>query len=632
MRVFTVLGPSHSGKTTLVEALAALDGKPSRKLEVQGAAGVTTFSFMDEDWTAIDIAGGTENLALAGPALAASDAAVVCVPPEADGAVLAAPYLDLVESAGLPSILFINRIDAATDRAADIVAAMQAYCGHKFILRQVPIRDGDKITGAVDLISERAWEYHEGRPSSLIEIPASMQDREHEARTELLESLADFDDSLLEQLIEDKQPLPEAVYDVATHVLQHHDLVPVFLGSAAHRNGIMRLMKSLRHEAPGWEVARDRLGKGSVIAVGCVGDQVKHLGKTILLRAFAPISTGDKVAGETLGGLTEIDARTSVAALQPGAIGLALKSDHLSLGTSFTAVGSVPLPDWAAARPSSYRRIVTPTNERDVARLASALDRLTEIDPGLASSHDARTGHTILATQGPQHLRRVIQKLDDGFGVSVDQSDIPPALCETVKKKVDHHHRHRKQSGGAGQFADVVIELSPLPRGTGFTFTEEVKGGAVPRNYIPAVEAGARDALEQGPHGHPVIDVAVILKDGKHHAVDSSDFAFRTAGKNAVKEAIGTAGAVLLQPIVKVDIRVPSVFAGNLVPVVSGMKGQVLGFEADTDMAGWDRFSALLPMTAEDELFQSLGGATRGTAWFTAEFDHYQEARKDDLL
>jgi elongation factor G len=158
-----------------------------------------------------------------------------------------------------------------------------------------------------------------------------------------------------------------------------------------------------------------------------------------------------------------------------------------------------------------------------------------------------------------------------------------------------------------------------------------VKGGAVPRNYIPSVEAGAVDALAEGPNGFPVVDVSVELKDGKSHSVDSSDYAFRTAGKAAVREALTEVGTVILQPIMKIDIHVPSVFAGNLVPLISGMKGQVLGFEGHPSATGWDVFQALLPMAGEDDLFNALAGATRGTAWFVSTFDHYQEARKEEL-
>ncbi len=261
MRVVTILGPSQSGKTTLSEALAGLDGDQPKQIGLYGDATVSKFSFMGEPWAILDCPGGIHNLPLIPPALAASDAAVLCVPAEADAALLAAPYLRLLEELGLPTFLFINKMDAATDRVSDIASALQSFCGHAIILRQIPIMEDRNVIGAVDLISERAWVYHEGKRSSLVEIPDGMRAREQEARSELLDHLADFDDALLEELIEDKVPLAGEVYDVAAKVLQHHDLIPALLGAASHGNGLMRLMKSLRHEAPSVEALAERYGR-----------------------------------------------------------------------------------------------------------------------------------------------------------------------------------------------------------------------------------------------------------------------------------------------------------------------------------------------------------------------------------
>ncbi|MEM7731390.1 MAG: elongation factor G [Pseudomonadota bacterium] len=632
MRVFTVLGPSQSGKSTLIHGLTGLEAQRPTSLSMQDAATITQFSFMGDDWCAIDIAGGAENLSTAGPALAASDAAVLCVGADAEGAVLAAPYFRLIEEAGIPCFLFVNRVDVAQGRMSEVIAALQVYCRHGIALRQVPIREGGQIVGAVDLISERAWAYQDGKPSALIELPDSVAGREQEARTDLLETLADFDDALLEQLIEDQQLLTEDVYQTATTVLQQHELVPALMGSAEHRNGMLRLMKSLRHEAPGVDVARDRLERPGALAVACMGDHVKHLGKTVLLRAMGEgVGQGDALGGASLGNVTGLDAKTPKPALAPGQIGLALKSDHLNVGRCFDLEVAHALPDWASAHLGTYARVISPARDRDEVRLSTALDRLAEIDPGLSVAPDPQSGHAVLSVQGPQHFRRVIGKLSDAFAVEVEEKNVPPAYRETIKRPVSHRHRHRKQSGGAGQFADVAIDLRPLPRGSGETFDEVIKGGAVPRNYIPAVEAGVREALLEGPYGFPVVDVAVTLTDGKHHAVDSSDFAFRMAGKAAMKEAVEASGAQVLEPIAKLRIHVPSIYAGGLAPTVSGLKGQVLGFEGHPTAAGWDVFRAMLPMTALDDLCTALASSARGTGWFVAEFDHYTEARVEDL-
>ena len=633
MRVFTVLGPSQSGKSTLVEGLIGLEEQHAQVLDIPGVSKVSQFGFMGDDWTAVDIAGGAENLSTAGPALAGSDAAVLCVGADPEAAVLAAPYFRVIEEAGVPCFLFVNRVDAAAGRMSEVIASLQVYCRHGIALRQVPIREDGQIVGAVDLISERAWQYREGEPSALVEIPDSVASREQEAREHLLEALADFDDGLMEQLIEDRQPLTEDVYHTATSVLQHHDLVPALMGSAEHRNGMLRLMKSLRHEAPGVEVACERLSEGAKpVAVGLLADHVKHLGKTVMVRALGEgVGNGKPLGGKAVGSITGLDAKSPLPELAPGDVGLTMKSDHLKAGEVYEAGSAHPLPEWAQAHEPGYRRLIEPAHERDEARLSSALERLSEIDTGIRVEQDAQSGHAVLCGQGPQHFRRLASKLADGFGIEVTEHHVPPAYRETIRKPVSCHHRHRKQSGGAGQFADVVIDVKPLARGTGVAFDEVVKGGAVPRNYIPAVEAGVRDALTEGPNGFPVVDVSVTLTDGKHHSVDSSDFAFRTAGKNAMKEAMAESGATVLEPIAQVLIHVPSVYAGGLVPTISGMKGQVMGFEGHPTAAGWDVFRAMLPMTALDELTHTLASAARGTAWFTAEFDHYTEVRAEEL-
>ncbi|TMV06782.1 elongation factor G [Ruegeria sediminis] len=628
MRVFTVLGPTQSGKSTLVEAISRLDDRPT-KFDVSGTVHLHGFSYLGEPWCAVDVDGGGDALAYAGPAMAISDAAVVVVPPDPDAAVLCAPYLRLVEEAGIPCFLFINRMDNPNGRIRDIVAALQTYCTHHIALRQVPIRDGDQVIGAVDLISERAWKYQEGQPSALIELPQSVQDREKEARAELLETLSDFDDHLLEQLIEDKQPPSDEIYHLAAQVLQNHQLIPACLGAASHGNGLTRLMKALRHEAPEFDIAAGRdEAEEDARAIAGFADVKKHIGKIVVLRGLGQgVKAHDTLGGETVGNLTGLDAKTQIQALEAGQIGLAVKSDHLNPGNLYDSDKATPLPEWASSRPPAHRQLVAPAHERDDVRLSNALARLAEIDPGLHLSQDESSGHAILGCQGPQHMRRIKSKLDEDFGIEIVTEPVETAYRETIQKPVEHHHRHRKQSGGAGQFADVQISVEPMPRGAGFQFDEVVKGGAVPKNYIPSVEQGAKDALVQGPEGFPVVDVKVTLKDGKHHSVDSSDYAFRTAGKNAVREALPQAKPVVLQPILHAEIHLPSIYVGDLVPTISSLQGQVLGFEGNPNASGWEIFNAMLPAVAEDELHRTLASASRGTGWVKLTFDHYEELR-----
>ena len=624
MRVFTVLGPSQSGKTTLVQHLAGLEGGAG-KPETADHLAITRFAFMGEDWCALDLAGGPDFAAMAGGALMASDAAVLCVPPDPEAAMLAAPWLRAVEHAGVPCLIFVAKMDAAQARVRDIVGALQEYSAHPIVLRQVPIREGGQVVGAVDLISERAWRYRPGQTSTLVEMPAAAKDREEEARGELLEHMSDYDDALLEQLIEDREPPTETLYAIAARETAEGAVVPAFLGAAQHNSGVMRLMKALRHEAPDAEVLRARLG-GDPVAVAFHAETRKHLGKVVYLRALGEgVAVGATLGGGNLGGLNGLGGGGAPSPLPVGEVAVAVKSEQLNAGHPLTAEALLPRPGFVQRHPPMLARILAPASERDEVRLSAALVRMAETDPWLAVAQDAATGHALLRAQGPMHLRRVLEHLEGDFGIEVTAGPRPGRWTETISRPVSTHYRHRKQTGGAGQFADVALTVAPRGRGEGFAFDEVVKGGAVPRNYIPAVAEGAEDATRQGPLGFPVIDVAVTLTDGKHHAVDSSDHAFRTAGRMAVKEALAQGGPVLLQGIERVHIHVPSACSGALVSLVSGLKGQVLGFERDPDRRGWDVFRALLPEASEEELLQALAGATQGTGWIETEFDHYEE-------
>lgn len=625
MRCVAVLGPSQSGKSELVKALGALeDSHPAS--ETAGHLSLSRFRFMGEDWGVLDVAGGPEFARMGGAALLAADAAILCVAPDPEEAVLAAPWLRAVEAAELPCFLFINRMDSPKGRVRDIVSALQTYSRHPIVLRQVPIRENGEVVGAIDLISERAWRYREGQPSQLVAMPKAEAEREHEARAELLEHMSDFDDALLEELIEDHEPAQGALYEIARRETQDRALLPAFLGSASHRHGILRLMKALRHEVPGVEVLRDRLGGGDAIAVGFHAQIRKHLGKCVILRALAEgVRAGGQLAGAGLGGIAEPGGKPGRDHLEPGEIGISVKSDQLDAGRIFSAAAARPVPEWGRGCPPAVARVVTPVNERDEVRLSAALARLAEADPMLRLEQDAATGHALLRFQGPMHERQVLSSLGEDFGIEIATRPPSPRYLETISKSVDEQYRHRKQSGGAGQFADVAVVLKPAARGEGFVFAEVVKGGAVPRNFIPSVEEGAREALDKGPLGFPVTDISVTLTDGKHHAVDSNDFAFRTAGRMALREGLPKAGPILLQPIDRIDIHVPSIYSGAMVSMISALKGQVLGFDRDPDYRGWDLFRALLPASAEEGLVTALGGATQGTAWHEQSFDHYEE-------
>ena len=633
-RCVAVLGAPGTGKSSLVDRFCRLEGHaPPGEAVSSGDPRIAAFGWLGEPWYAIDCPGSIEFLQVGINALAAADAAIICVSPDPDAAVLAAPYLRAVEASGTPALLFINRIDEARGRIRDIVASLQDYAGQVICLRQVPIREGERVVGAVDLISERAWRYREGEPSALVAIPPELADREHEARAELLEHLADFDDWLLEQIVEDKEPDGGPVFGIAARVLSENRVIPCLFGSALHSNGVVRLMKALRHEAPPVEVLASRLAAESgvaepLLAAAFLVRHRRHVGRTVWLRTFAAgLVNGSRLGGGTIGTLLDAgsDRAGTIGEIPAGGLAAAVKTDHLMACGLFSRDAILPPSGWSRPLPGQISCVLAPANERDDVKLSTALARLAEDDRALTVTQDAEAGGQRVDAQGPLHLRTTRETLATVFGVETAEHAVSPVYRETITRRVDKHYRHRKQTGGAGQFADVKLTVEPTPRGAGFVFDEVVKGGTVPRNYIPAVEAGARDAMAKGPLGFSVVDVHVTLIDGQHHAVDSSDMAFRIAARSGVAEALAEAVPVLLQPIHEVRFRIPSVFSGALVPVISSLKGQVLGFDRDPDAKGWDVFRALLPGGILGDLAGQLRSVTQGVGSFETTFDHFQE-------
>ncbi|ANL43185.1 elongation factor G [Rhizobium phaseoli] len=633
MRCFTVLGPSQTGKSTVVEKLGSLEGTP-RKSNSPYGLNLTEFIFGNEAWCALDAPGPNEALAHAQQALLASDACILCVSPAPEEAVLAAPYLRIVEASGTPCILFVNRMDEPRGRLRDVIAALQDYASHTLLLRQIPIHEGDRIIGSCDLISERAWRYREGQPSALIAIPESTAEREHEARTELLEYLSEFDDWLLEELIEDREPSSDALYAISSRVLRENRIIPVLIGAASHGNGMMRLMKALRHEAPPVGILRQRLAhagtvdEGKLAAVSFHAYHRQNVGKTVLVRALGEgLRQGASLGGSSLGAVQSLaNGRSNSPVLPaPGDVFATVKSDHLPVPSLLTSGAVVAPPEWTEPPTPMLERILVPASERDENKLSETLAKLSETDRGLKVLQEEGTGAQLVRAQGPVHLRDLCRTLADVFHISVTDRTPSPTYRETIAKPSEVHYRHRKQTGGAGQFADVKLSIHPNERGQGFTFGETVKGGAVPRNYFPAVEAGAREAMEKGPLGFEVIDVGVTLLDGQHHSVDSSEHAFRTASKMGVRQAFSEGSTVLMQPIFRTEFHIPSAYSGSLVQIVAALNGQVLGFDRDEAAKGWDIFRALVPGGALEDLARSLRSATQGIGYFSKTFDHFEE-------
>jgi elongation factor G len=603
---------------------------------------------MDEAFTFLDCPGSVEFDYESEPLLAGIDAAIVVAEPDEKKLPALQVVLRHLEERRVPHFLFLNKIDKATMGVRDALALLQPASETPLVLRQLPIWNNGIATGFIDLALDRAFVYREHAPSEVIALDPDDASRRDEARFSMLERLADHDDALMEQLLEDIQPPRDKIFTDLAGELRAGQIVPVLIGSALNENGILRLLKALRHEAPNVEDTRARLGiadASKTVAQVLKTIHTSHAGKLSLTRILAGrVEDGMELAaarGETgkvsgiyrlLGqkstkrGTAEAGETVALGKLDPVRTGDTLGAK----GASVKAIAITPAPQ------SLLRQVVNPAERKDEVKLSTALARMVEEDPSLSVEHRQDTGETLLGGQGEMHLRVAVERLTSRFGLKLETRRAMVPYCETIRATVTKRGRHKKQSGGHGQFGDVVLEVRPLPRGSGIVFGDTITGGVVPKNYIPAVEAGVREALKSGPlGGFPMVDVGVTLTDGSYHDVDSSDQAFKMAGILGMREALPEARPVLLEPVLKVRIAVPSDATARVNAIVSGRRGQLMGFDARPGWHGWDVVEALIPEAEIADLIIELRSATAGVGTFTAEFEKLAEVTgrlADDVL
>ncbi len=653
-RAALIAGPYSSGKTSLLEALLVEAGALNRRGAVTDGTSlgdastearahamstemnVATAEYLEERWTFIDVPGSVELHQEMMNAMDVADIAVVVCEPEPDKAVALAPMLRAMDEAGLPHVLFINKMDQTRASVRETMAALQASSTRPLVLREIPIRDDETVNGHVDLVSERAFSWQEGQASKLISLPDTVQDREAEARNDMLESLADFDDTLLEKLLEDVVPETDEVYANLTKDLTENLIVPVFFGSATHGNGIRRLMKALRHEAPSVEETATRLSieetpepRLRIFKTVHAG----HAGKLSYGRILrGKLADGDNLGGARPAGMNRMFGQNldRVSAAEAGdVVGLG-KMEDAGTGDLLGPDKAIAGADKDAVLSPLYSLAIRAESRSDDVKLPANLQKIMDEDPSLSTQHDDTTGEYLLLGQGEMHLKLALERLQNRSGLAVVASTPKVAYRETIRKPVSKHARHKKQSGGHGEFADVHIDIKPVGRGEGFSFSDTIHGGAVPKQYIPAVEAGAKEALETGPLGFPVVDVSVTLTDGQFHSVDSSEMAFRKAGGQAIREALPEAGPVLLEPINSVTISIPNAYTARIQRIITSHRGQILGFEAKDGWDGWDEVSCQMPAAEMHMLIVEIRSATQGAGTFEAAFDRLQELTGKD--
>jgi elongation factor G len=396
-------------------------------------------------------------------------------------------------------------------------------------------------------------------------------------------------------------------------------------------------MKALRHESPGMAETAKRLGvKGGGEAVAYVLKTLNttHGGKMSVARVLAgqigdgtTLLSGDDEVGRVAGVFKLVGQTTEKRG--PAMVGETVafaKLDKAKTGDTLTA-GKQPHPPIAkvAPYPPVLAIAISAKERKDDVKLGQALNKLAEEDPSITVVHNAETHEVVLWGQGEMHLRVATERLSDRYGVAIDRHQPGVGYRETIRKGIVQRGRHKKQSGGHGQYGDVVLDIKPMARGSGFTFEEKIAGGVVPRNYIPSVEEGVIDALKHGPLGFPVVDLHVALVDGSYHTVDSSDMAFRTAGRIGISEGLPQCQPVLLEPIDLVEIVCPNEATAKINALMSGRRGQILGFDTREGWEGWDVVRAKMPEAEIGDLIVEIRSATAGAGTFTFKFDHMAE-------
>jgi elongation factor G len=651
-RNVAIVGPYLSGKTTLLESLLFVTGAISRKGSVKDSNTVGDSAAESRDrqmsvevsaasteyngirFTFIDCPGSVEFVQETYNALMGVDAAIVVCEPIRERVLTLAPLFKFLDDWEIPHLVFVNKMDRANIHVLETLHALKAVSSRPLVAHQYPIMNGEQLTGFIDMVSEQAYQYHPGAPADPIPFPESLKEEEHIARAEMLEALANFDDHLLEELLEDIEPPQEEILKDLKMELGADLVVPVFFGVAEQDYGVRPLLEALLREAPEPETTAERRLKNikgdTPLAQVLKTYYTPQGGKLSLVRVWrGKLTDGIVLNGIRTGGIYRLMGQQQQSVNQVGAGEIVALSRLEGIKTgdtiSIEQQSAIKLPKAAQLEPV-YALAITPEKRNDEVKLSGAITKLLEEDCSLAWEQHGDTHEVILWGQGEIHLQVTLDRLRRKYNLPMTTHLPQVPYKETIRKTVASvHGRYKHQSGGHGQFGDVFLEIKPLPRGTGFNFNETIVGGVVPKQYIPGVEMGVREFLTHGPLGFPLVDLAVTLTNGSYHNVDSSEQAFKQAARLAMQTGIPQAEPTLLEPILRVDVTTPSEFTSKVLQLLSGRRGQILGYEGRNDWPGWDNISAYLPQAEMQNFIVELRSLTLGVGSFHWEYDHLQE-------
>ena len=650
IRNIAIMGSYASGKTTLLESLLVQSGAPQRRGGARNASSggatapdskqrpmgtelvVASSVYRNVRFNFLDCPGLVELQYEGLAAAMGADAVVVVCEPFADRLAPLASLFSFLDKWEIPHFVFVNKFDLENFDFREFLAALRDTSARPILLQQFPLGQGPEFAGYIDLIGEQAFEFTPPGGTQAVSISPEVSSDAQLARSELLETLADFDDVLMDELLSDLTPTYDEVLSDLRKGIRLDSFVPVFLGSAENDFGTLPFLNCLFEQMPLPLVAAERKKvpshKGTCVAQVLKNFFVPLTGKISVCRVLSGnINEGVILNGQRVSSIYRLNGmqlQPISEAAEGDIVGFGRFEDAQTGDTLVTEGAKIALP-FVDPPPPLYWLALATENKGDEVKLTSALAKLSEEDPSLSWEMRSETREIIARGQGEIHLQLALDQLRRKYNVAVRGSRPRVAYRETVRNSVQGvHGRYKHQTGGHGQFGDVILDVRTRDRGTGFYFEETIVGGAIPRQYIPGVEMGVREALDFGPLGFPVVDVHVTLTGGSFHAVDSSEQAFKVAGRMATQDALAKCDPVLLEPLHKLRVATPREFTSRVMQILSSRRGQILGFDLKPEIKNWEEIVAFFPESEIFDLILELRSQTAGCAFFVSEVSHLE--------
>lgn len=670
IRNLAVVGHNDTGKTTLVSQLLFNAGAVNRLGKIDDGTTVTDFD-QDEierkhsiscapafaEWketkiNLLDTPGFGIFLMEARSALRVADGAIVTISGVTGPEVTTEKVWKFSEEFELPRVIVVNKMDRERASASRVIEALQTKFGRNIVPIQLPLGEEKEFSGVIDLITMKAYRYasdHSGKYET-IDIPADLAETAREWHEKLVEKIAEGDDTLMERFFEQGSLSDEELIDGLRREAAAHQIFPLMFASSSHNIGghlILDACVNLFPSAVSLRTVKGRAADGSEIEFERRSEAFPSAlvfktfsdpfsGRISLFRVFSGTFKSDSTYWnasrgheERVGKLQLLQGKQQVpvSELRAGDIGAVAKLKDVKTGDTLSSKDHAIVIPHIHYPEAAISFAVEPKTKGDEDKISTALARIMEEDPTIRFYRDEQTKEFLLAGQGQLHVEVVVGKLKKKYGVDVILHPPKVPYLETITRPADAHGRHKKQSGGHGQFADCKITMEPIERGKQFEFVDEVFGGAIPRQYIPAVEKGIQEARMHGYlAGYPVVDFRVRLKDGQFHPVDSSELAFKIAASLAFKEAMQLARPTLLEPVMKVEIFAPAEYMGDLMGDVTSRRGRVDGMDSEGDM---QVIRAHVPMSEMLTYGSTLRSITQGRGSFHMEFSHYEEVPRN---